>query len=101
MHVLPRFFKISSNSGSRIIISLLLVIEGGLETIGCVDIGVAINCFQKVESNSDADASELLANIEETCPRYYIDSNDIGRFKCSTTYWRVTRRERVKYNLLR
>ena len=54
---------------------MLLVIEGGLETIGCVDIGVAINCFQKVESNSDADASELLANIEETCPRYYIDSN--------------------------
>ena len=37
-------------------------------------------------SNSEASASELLENIEEIFPRYYMESDILNRFKSSTTH---------------
>ena len=46
--------------------------------------------------NSEADASELLHNLEETFILYYVYSVDIDRSKCSITHRCVTRWEKVK-----
>ena len=37
-------------------------------------------------SNSEASASELLENIEEIFPRYYMESDILNRFKSSPTH---------------
>ena len=44
--------------------------------------------------NSEAFASEILENIEEMFPRYYIHSGMLSIFLPSTTQWCVTRHER-------
>ena len=46
----------------------------------------------RFSSNSEASASELLENLEEISPRYYMNSGDvITRFKSTTTHSCVTR----------
>ena len=47
-------------------------------------------------SNSEAFASELLENIEEISPGYYIDSNVINMLQSSITHWCATRRKGLR-----
>ena len=47
----------------------------------------------RFSSNSEAYASELLENLEDIFPLYYMDSDIVRRFKYSTTHWRVIRRD--------
>ena len=49
---------------------------------------------------SVASASELLENVEEQFPRYNINTDVTIWFISSITYWRVTRRDWLKYNSL-
>ena len=43
----------------------------------------------RFSGNSEAFASELLENLEEMFPRYYMDSDVISKFKSSTTHGKV------------
>ena len=49
-------------------------------------------------SNSEAFASELLENIEEMFPQYYMQIDMLSMFKSFNTHRCVTRRERGKRN---
>ena len=53
------------------------------------------NTPPRLSSNSEANSSEFLENLEEIFPGYCIHSTVIGRFKSSTTPYCVTRRKRV------
>ena len=55
------------------------------------DIGVFSNRNNLFSSNSEAFASELLENLEEMFPMYYIYSGVFSVFKSTITHWRVTR----------
>ena len=44
-------------------------------------------------SNSEVSASELLENLEEMFPQYYMGSDVMSRFKSSTMHWCVVTKE--------
>ena len=51
--------------------------------------------LQGFSTNFEADASELIENLERLFYRYYMESYVISRVKFSITHWCVIRRERV------
>ena len=54
---------------------------------------VVTNCgtvMERLGSNS----SEVLQNLEEIFPRYYVENEVINKLKYSITHWCVIRRER-------
>ena len=53
----------------------------------------------RFSSHSEANASELLENLEEMFSRYCMYIDDISMFKSSITRQRVNRFQRVKYNI--
>ena len=44
-------------------------------------VGLGVNISSKFSINSEAFASELIENLEEMFPKYYIHSNIFGMFK--------------------
>ena len=51
--------------------------------------------FSMFSSNSEANALELLKNLEDMFPLYYMYKDICNGFKSSTTHYGVIRRERV------
>ena len=47
----------------------------------------------RFSTNSEAFASELIENLEDISPQYYMYSDMFNMFKCSNAQWCITRRE--------
>ena len=69
-------------------------------TQSCVHGPHSLNISSIFSSNSEEEASELLENIEEMLPRYYMKSHVIIEFKSSITHCCVTPQERVKHTTI-